>query len=100
MLIPTLHPALLMAAAVVSPALACASPQNHRPDADGYPCQSAARLAVVQDAQEFVIRKQPENPLPSQKPSNRLHIGENVDLDLAIFKRVAKGREADDASCC
>lgn len=98
----TLPRLLLAAYAVISPAMACASPQDRRPDAEGYPCNGASPLKVVQDAQGFVIREQPAPRVPDvpAPAASRLEIGTSLKVDLGIFKRGPKQTEAGDASCC
>lgn len=93
---------LLAAYAVISPAMACASPQDRRPDAEGYPCKGARALTVVQDAQGFVIREPSAPRVPDVPPpaASHLEIGTSVKFDPGIFKRGAKQTEAGDASCC
>lgn len=69
-------------------------PASHSCAERGCPCQTAQRLAVVQDAQGFSIRAQettaPLEPAPSPTPlPNLIKIGAGLKFDARLFAATA-----------
>jgi len=88
-----LTPILVALATGAGVAASPASAQHYRPDAEGYPCETAKRLAVVEDAQGFSIRRPEEKaPNPPVVTPTTIAIGSALRLDTRLFAQLAPKR--------
>lgn len=89
LLLPCASAVGLMLAAPCSPSES--RPQSHRPDAEGYPCSSTHRLAIVQDGPGFAIRpSEADQPVSEPDPTESaadapIAIGGALKIDRKIL---------------
>lgn len=95
--------AMLLTSSVVAAATP-ASAQDHRADAEAYPCSQESKLALVQQGNDFVIRAAPlpsaDNPSPARPAQPRtVRIGSAIAFDAVLFDgHTHDVREAVDAA--
>ena len=99
---PFPRPSTGLAALLASSLLATrALAQDYRPDAEGYPCGTHGRLAIVQDDQGYSIRPL-QRVAEADRPAvpSTIAIGAALRLDTNIFALPARAaKEVSHASC-